>query len=103
MASEITDWLFLGDNQVARNKQLLESHGITYIMNCAEEACANYFDDVGFAFPFPLLDFFSVKLKLESLEIILANYLFLIISSFHPHSHLLDSPPFLYSNLNLFT
>lgn len=45
ICSEILDgFLYLGSDLVASNKEILEKHGITHVVNCAADYSANYFD-----------------------------------------------------------
>jgi len=45
VCSKITEDLFLGSDTVAQNKDLLLSHGITHIVNCAGDVCGTYHPD----------------------------------------------------------
>eukprot|EP00347_Sterkiella_histriomuscorum_P011735 403371304 len=40
----IDDFLYLGSDIVAQNKEILEKNGITHVVNCAADYSANYFD-----------------------------------------------------------
>mmetsp|Transcript_14787 Transcript_14787/g.2460 ORF Transcript_14787/g.2460 Transcript_14787/m.2460 type:complete len:123 (-) Transcript_14787:865-1233(-) len=41
--SELYPNLFVGSDLIARNLQELQANGITHIINCAGNVCANYF------------------------------------------------------------
>jgi len=41
-ASEIKPWLFLGGQEIAKQKDYLKGKGITHILNCASHVCENY-------------------------------------------------------------
>jgi predicted protein tyrosine phosphatase len=40
--TEILDFLYVGGKQIAQDKNLLRSYGITHIVNCAGDVCENY-------------------------------------------------------------
>jgi hypothetical protein len=43
VCSEIIDgFLYLGSDNVARNKELLDKNGVTHVINCASDYCGNY-------------------------------------------------------------
>lgn len=45
VCSEIIDnFLYLGSDVVASDKDILQKHGITHVVNCAADYSANYFD-----------------------------------------------------------
>lgn len=41
----IPGFMYLGGYIVAQNRELLEEHGITHILNCAGDYCQNRFTD----------------------------------------------------------
>ena len=41
---QIAPNLFLGSDAVARNREQLQSNGITHVVNCAAHICSNYFE-----------------------------------------------------------
>lgn len=43
--TQLTDFLYVGGRNVAVDKQLLLSHGITHVVNCAADICPNAFPE----------------------------------------------------------
>jgi predicted secreted protein len=41
----IDDFMYLGSDHIAQDKEILKQYGITHIINCAADYSANYFDD----------------------------------------------------------
>jgi predicted secreted protein len=40
----IENFLYLGSDFIAKDKEILNQHGITHVINCAADYSANYFD-----------------------------------------------------------
>jgi protein-tyrosine phosphatase len=58
-ASEIRPWLFLGGEQAAKSKEVLQRHGITYVLNTTRTMCDNYHegdDEVEYVRSLDLID-----------------------------------------------
>lgn len=58
--NRVTDNIFIGDHNAASNFEILKNHGITHIINCAEEV-PNYF---GYSSTKGLIEFEYINLNL---------------------------------------
>ncbi|ETV97505.1 hypothetical protein, variant 1 [Aphanomyces invadans] len=55
VCSQVTDFLFVGGASVASQRDVLEQHGITHVINCAASVTPNYFPHV--------FDYYRLRLR----------------------------------------
>ena len=51
ICSEVTSFIYISGVDVAKDREQLQRHGITHVLNCAGTVCENYFEGVRIVCP----------------------------------------------------